>query len=500
MALRVVDVLSWPWVRMYVAFSVCLLTGCIYNVYEEAKDPLKQTVLTNKLSQDLSAGRTVDDNVNNEELYAPVLWYHDTDSFCIWVLVNTLCCFLLLMAKCAQFVVFGDLRTNEKQNLKDKIWNFLFYKFIFLFGVLNVQSERELAMWCLWFSALLFLQLLGQLCKDRFDYLSSSSTTTLGSHMRMLFLLMCLFVSSGALTVVCGLLGFSHGMHTLSFMAVECLMVTVYLSHAILRYVIHLYDLICEGSWEAKEARIYYTDFIMEMGILFLNMMHHIHMLLYGNIWFSVADVIILTQFRFLSQEMQRRLGQHKNYLHIYDVLDKRFSMATMEELASHDDRCAICWEKMYTAYKLPCGHLFHKSCLRSWLEQDLSCPTCRMSVNMSGSHTRNDQEGAALSVSLGPAAVPNTNRAPIIYHSHLFHFHGSQIANWLPVFSVEFVHSSNMIILLQADDSQVIKYIRRKKCFIKQTYQTSYFKRLWNKHKCATDSLIPELVKKRKE
>ncbi|XP_073693322.1 E3 ubiquitin-protein ligase AMFR-like [Garra rufa] len=309
---------------MYVAFSVCLLTGCIYNVYEEAKDPLKQTVLTNKLSQDLSAGRTVDDNVNNEELYAPVLWYHDTDSFCIWVLVNTLCCFLLLMAKCAQFVVFGDLRTNEKQNLKDKIWNFLFYKFIFLFGVLNVQSERELAMWCLWFSALLFLQLLGQLCKDRFDYLSSSSTTTLGSHMRMLFLLMCLFVSSGALTVVCGLLGFSHGMHTLSFMAVECLMVTVYLSHAILRYVIHLYDLICEGSWEAKEARIYYTDFIMEMGILFLNMMHHIHMLLYGNIWFSVADVIILTQFRFLSQEMQRRLGQHKNYLHIYDVLDKR--------------------------------------------------------------------------------------------------------------------------------------------------------------------------------
>ncbi|KAI2662584.1 E3 ubiquitin-protein ligase AMFR [Labeo rohita] len=357
------------------------------------------------------------------------------------VLVNTLFCFLLLMAKCVQLVVFGDLRINEKQNLKDKIWNFLFYKFIFLFGVLNVQSERELAMWCLWFSALLFLQLLAQLCKDRFEYLLSSSTTNLGSHVRMLFLLMCLFVSSGGLTVVSGLLGFSHGMHTYSFMAVECLMITVYISHAILRYIIHLYDLICEASWEDKEAHIYYTDFIMEMGILFLNMMHHIHMLLYGNIWFSVADMIILTQLRFLSQEIQRR-----------------FSLATMEELASHDDRCAICWEKMYTAYKLPCGHLFHKSCLCSWLEQDLSCPTCRMSVNMSGSRTRNEQVGAALSDSSGPAAVPNTNGAPINYHSHLFHFHGSQMANWLPGFSVEFVQSSNMIILLQADDSQVVK------------------------------------------
>ncbi|XP_056121344.1 E3 ubiquitin-protein ligase AMFR [Rhinichthys klamathensis goyatoka] len=127
------------------------------------------------------------------------------------------------------------------------------------------------------------------------------------------------------------------------------------------RYTIHLYDLICEDFWEDKEVCIYYTDFVMEMGILFLDMMHHIHILLYGNIWFSVADLIILTDLRFLSQEMQHKLLQHKNYLHIYDVMDMKFSMATMEELASHDDRCAVCWEKMYTAYKLPCGHLFHK-------------------------------------------------------------------------------------------------------------------------------------------
>lgn len=88
MALRVVDVLSWSWVQMYVAFSMCLLTGCIYNVYQEAKDPLKQTVLTNKLSHDSPAGRTGDENVNNEKLCATVLWYHDTDSFRIWVSVQ----------------------------------------------------------------------------------------------------------------------------------------------------------------------------------------------------------------------------------------------------------------------------------------------------------------------------------------------------------------------------------------------------------------------------
>ena len=58
------------------------------------------------------------------------------------------------------------------QHLKDKFWNFIFYKFIFIFGVLNVQTVEEVVMWCLWFSALVFLHLMVQLCKDRFEYVS----------------------------------------------------------------------------------------------------------------------------------------------------------------------------------------------------------------------------------------------------------------------------------------------------------------------------------------
>lgn len=38
-----------------------------------------------------------------------------------------------------------------------------------------------------------------------------------------------------------------------------------------------------------------------------------------------------------------------------------RFAVATAEELAANDDDCAICWDTMLTARKLPCGHLFHK-------------------------------------------------------------------------------------------------------------------------------------------
>ena len=36
---------------------------------------------------------------------------------------------------------------------------------------------------------------------------------------------------------------------------------------------------------------------------------------------------------------------------------------------------------KQMRAKKLPCSHSFHLHCLRSWLERQQACPTCRASV-----------------------------------------------------------------------------------------------------------------------
>lgn len=82
-------------------------------------------------------------------------------------------CCLILLGKFIQRLVFGELRVSEQQHIKDKFWNFVFYKFIFVFGVINVQYMDEVVLWCSWFSVLGFLHLLAQLCKDRFEYVST---------------------------------------------------------------------------------------------------------------------------------------------------------------------------------------------------------------------------------------------------------------------------------------------------------------------------------------
>ena len=66
----------------------------------------------------------------------------------------------------------------------------------------------------------------------------------------------------------------------------------------------------------------------------------------------------------------------------IFNIVS-RYPDATAEELANTDNVCIICREEMLapTTKKLPCNHIFHKICLRSWFQRQQTCPTCRLDV-----------------------------------------------------------------------------------------------------------------------
>ncbi|XP_011923559.1 PREDICTED: E3 ubiquitin-protein ligase AMFR [Cercocebus atys] len=427
MPLLFLERFPWPSLRTYTGLSGLALLGTIISAYRALSQPEVGPGEPDQLTASLQPEPPAPARPSAGGPRArDVAQYLLSDSLFVWVLVNTACCVLMLVAKLIQCIVFGPLRVSERQHLKDKFWNFIFYKFIFIFGVLNVQTVEEVVMWCLWFAGLVFLHLMVQLCKDRFEYLSFSPTTPMSSHGRVLSLLVAMLLSCCGLAAVCCITGYTHGMHTLAFMAAESLLVTVRTAHVILRYVIHLWDLNHEGTWEGKGTYVYYTDFVMELTLLSLDLMHHIHMLLFGNIWLSMASLVIFMQLRYLFHEVQRRISRHKNYLRVVGNMEARFAVATPEELAVNNDDCAICWDSMQAARKLPCGHLFHNSCLRSWLEQDTSCPTCRMSLNIADNNrVREDHQGENLDENLVPVAAAE-GRPRLNQHNHFFHFDGS--------------------------------------------------------------------------
>mmetsp|Transcript_20175 Transcript_20175/g.41886 ORF Transcript_20175/g.41886 Transcript_20175/m.41886 type:complete len:705 (-) Transcript_20175:198-2312(-) len=78
----------------------------------------------------------------------------------------------------------------------------------------------------------------------------------------------------------------------------------------------------------------------------------------------------------------QRMIAFHK-YRQLMGSMN-RFQNPTEEELAE-EHTCIICRDEMTveTAKRLPgCGHIFHKSCLREWLVQQQTCPTCRGDIS----------------------------------------------------------------------------------------------------------------------
>jgi len=75
------------------------------------------------------------------------------------------------------------------------------------------------------------------------------------------------------------------------------------------------------------------------------------------------------------------RLNDMIKYRRATANMNERYPDATVEELDATDRVCIICREEMDSGKKLPCGHIFHFNCLRSWLERQQSCPTCRTTV-----------------------------------------------------------------------------------------------------------------------
>lgn len=103
------------------------------------------------------------------------------------------------------------------------------------------------------------------------------------------------------------------------------------------------------------------------------------------------------------------RLGAFMKYRKALQHMD-RYPDATQEELL-REDTCIICREDMRPwdpsaigaversrPKKLPCGHILHFGCLKSWLERQQVCPTCRSPVT--------DDSAAAN----GGAAAPGAN------------------------------------------------------------------------------------------
>uniref|UniRef100_A0A8C9QZN5 RING-type E3 ubiquitin transferase n=1 Tax=Scleropages formosus TaxID=113540 RepID=A0A8C9QZN5_SCLFO len=306
---------------------------------------------------------------------------------------------VFLLGKFMRKVFFGQLRAAEMEHLIERSW-YAVTETCLAFTVFRDDfSPRFVAL----FTLLLFLKCFHWLAEDRVDFMERSPNISWIFHFRVLSLM--------ALLGVLDFLFVNHACHSiitrgasvqLVFGFEYAILLTMVLT-TFIKYTLHTIDLQSENPWDNKAVYMLYTELFtgfikVLLYMAFMTIMIKVHTFPL----FAIRPMYLaMRQFKKAVTDaiMSRRAIRNMNTL---------YPDATPEDLQATDNVCIICREEMVTgAKKLPCNHIFHSSCLRSWFQRQQTCPTCRMDVLRASLPNQTQVQPPAQPVAPPPAANP---------------------------------------------------------------------------------------------
>lgn len=296
-------------------------------------------------------------------------------------------------------IFFVELYSSETRKLVERLINYVIYKGTFL-PLVVPPTIVQAGLWSTWLIVLCSLKMFQALARDRLERLNASPSATPWTYFRVYSVLLlvisvdlawirlCLMIYNTVTSSMFLLLFFeplSIAFETLQAIVVHGFqLLDIWLHHsAESSGISKLFDISASGSlWEWKSMLLRNFGFFLDMMTLFMALGHYVHIWWLHGMAFHLVDAVLFLNIRALLSAIVKRVKGFIKLRMALGTLHGALPDATPEEIQAFDDECAICREPMAKAKKLSCNHLFHLSCLRSWLDQGLSenysCPTCR--------------------------------------------------------------------------------------------------------------------------
>lgn len=324
---------------------------------------------------------------------------------------------VLMLGKLMKKIFLGTLRAAEFEHLMERFWYALTETCLAFTVFRDDFNPKFVAL----FTVLLFLKSFHWLAEDRVDYMERSPVIGWIFHLRVAGLLACLGVLDYQLIAYAYQSTIAKGATVQLVFGFEyAILMTMVLNTAI-KYMFHAAELRSDTPWENKAVFLLYTELIIGL----------IRVVLY--VIFVILMVKIYTLPLFAFRPMYYTMRNFKKALN--DVILSRRAIrnmntlypdATPEELQLSDNICIICREDMVSnSKKLPCGHIFHTACLRSWFQRQQTCPTCRLNIlrtpitttapnpiQPAGNDANNQNDGNRSTSTMSPGAVASGTTA----------------------------------------------------------------------------------------
>lgn len=288
------------------------------------------------------------------------------------ILGNMAFVFFLIFSKGFKSLFLGTLRDVEVEHLMDKIWMTMMDSLL----IMTIFRDEFTAQFVAFFVFLLFMKTFHWLSQDRVDYLQQTPQVTTLTHLRIVSLMKLMAIVD--VSFVYYAINYSLALRGPSIMILfgfEYLLLISSIFCTMGKYVLSLIDMKYDGRWEKKGAYVLYLEFFVETIRLVVYVAFFGIILAYYGI-----PLHIVRQLYFTFASFRRRAAEVIRYRKATTNMDARFPNATPQELAQAET-CIVCREELDEGKKLPCEHILHLHCLRSWLERQQVCPICRTPV-----------------------------------------------------------------------------------------------------------------------
>ncbi|KAG1742220.1 hypothetical protein EDB19DRAFT_1927693 [Suillus lakei] len=387
-------------------------------------------VLLYGLVSTIAVSATITNALRCHSNFYSVAIYLSKSNRSVLILANFGLLVALLCGQLVQQIFFGALRPQEVERLYDRLWFFV-TESLLAFTIFRDDFDIPFA---LMFGFLLFVRSFHWLASDRIEWMDQrpypGPPTLFHVRMTTLFVILwCTDLLMFAVAVESTLKNWHRGHDDYAILMASAMNTTA-------KYCVCVIDLRRARQrggenappWQNKSMWIFYIELVTDFLKLTTYLLFFLLIVAFYGLPLNIIRDVYLTGRSFVT-----RLRALVRYRAATRNMDERYPDASEDEMSAMTDRtCIICREEMFahgvsgnqggesgsnpaqqnsdgpntTPKKLPCGHIFHFYCLRSWLERQQSCPTCRRSVLENPAQEQ--QRAAGAHVGVIPGQVNN--------------------------------------------------------------------------------------------
>ena len=321
------------------------------------------------------------------------------------LLSNSFMVIVSLVFQLIRFIFLGNLRVQEVEKVMENTAFFLMEIFL----TLTIFSEKFTVMMVALFVLCVVWKIFHWLGQSRLEFIEQTPTVGTGQLRLVLFLFTLITVDAMSGYFFISDMA-TNGPSVRLIILEEFIIMSILATTALLRLVVHFVDARRNRRWEGKGSVRFYLEIVSDI------LQCATYIIFFFVIYTYYGLPINLLREMFVTvRNLYRTTHNFMNYRRLAANLDEQFRNATEEEV-EQDPTCSICYDELYSgdAKKLGCSHMFHRHCLRQWLERQTTCPYCRQNIDTTNKNAAREAQQARDVAAAAAVAAQAENVAPV--------------------------------------------------------------------------------------